>query len=228
MKQSIHRSSLANQVRLQERLAIFLALIAGYVDATGFVKWKTYVSFMSGNTTQLGAGLSSQSLVILITTLTVISSFLIGIYLGTCLFLCKMLKVKLLSFYVVAGILMIYTIIAYFYSINNISSVAIIGFSMGIMNTIITSVGNQKVNTDFVTGTLTSLARNTALLSMTNDVAEREEYKSNAIHLLLLWISFLSGAIFGPIMLGYFGNWTLAFPATLILACGLWISNNKL
>ncbi|GAA3977683.1 YoaK family protein [Pedobacter ginsengiterrae] len=211
MKQSIHRSSLANQVRLQERLAIFLALIAGYVDATGFVKWKTYVSFMSGNTTQLGAGLSSQSLVILITTLTVISSFLIGIYLGTCLFLCKMLKVKLLSFYVVAGILMIYTIIAYFYSINNISSVAIIGFSMGIMNTIITSVGNQKVNTDFVTGTLTSLARNTALLSMTNDVAEREEYKSNAIHLLLLWISFLSGAIFGPIMLGDFGNWTLAF-----------------
>jgi len=183
---------------------------------------------MSGNTTQLGAGLSSQSLVILITTLTVISSFLIGIYLGTCLFLCKMLKVKLLSFYVVAGILMIYTIIAYFYSINNISSVAIIGFSMGIMNTIITSVGNQKVNTDFVTGTLTSLARNTALLSMTNDVAEREEYKSNAIHLLLLWISFLSGAIFGPIMLGYFGNWTLAFPATLILACGLLISNNKL
>ena len=228
MKQSIHRSSLANQVRLQERLAIFLALIAGYVDATGFVKWKTYVSFMSGNTTQLGAGLSSQSLVILITTLAVISSFLIGIYLGTCLFLCKMLKIKSLSFYVVAGILMIYTIIAYFYSINNISSVAIIGFSMGIMNTIITSVGNQKVNTDFVTGTLTSLARNTALLSMTNDVAEREEYKSNAIHLLLLWISFLSGAIFGPIMLGYFGNWTLAFPATLILACGSLISNNKL
>ena len=228
MKQSIHRSSLAKQVRLQERLAIFLALIAGYVDATGFVKWKTYVSFMSGNTTQLGAGLSSQSLVILITTLAVISSFLIGIYLGTFLFFCKMLKVKSLSFYVVAGILMIYTIIAYFYSINNISSVAIIGFSMGIMNTIITSVGNQKVNTDFVTGTLTSLARNTALLSMTNDVAEREEYKSNAIHLLLLWISFLSGAIFGPIMLGYFGNWTLAFPATLILACGSLISNNKL
>ncbi|ANF52853.1 hypothetical protein A0O34_21055 [Chryseobacterium glaciei] len=213
-----------NQIRIQERLAIFLALIAGYIDATGLIKWKTYVSFMSGNTTQLGAALSTDKYGVIITSVTVIGCFLLGIYAGTCLSLYKRIKNQILTFYTVCGILIFYTIIAYFYNINTISSISIIGFSMGIMNTIVTSVGNQKVNTDFVTGTLNSLARNTAMLSMTNDRAEKKQYKANAIHLLLLWIGFLSGAFAAPFLLSFLGNWSLSFPALLLLICGLWIS----
>lgn len=98
---------------------------------------------------------------------------------------------------------------------------------MGMMNTIITSVGNQKVNTDFVTGTLNSLARNTAMLMMTKDKAEKKEYQSNAIHLLLLWIGFLSGAFIAPFLLDYFGKWTLMIPALLLMICGMLISKNN-
>lgn len=213
-----------NQIRIQERLAIFLALIAGYIDATGLIKWKTYVSFMSGNTTQLGAAFFTDKYGIIITSVTVIGCFLLGIYAGTCLSLYKRIKNQILTFYIVSGILIFYTIIAYFYNINTISSVSIIGFSMGVMNTIVTSVGNQKVNTDFVTGTLNSLARNTAMLSMTNDKTEKKQYKANAIHLLLLWIGFLSGAFTAPFLLSFLGNWSLGFPALLLLICGLWIS----
>lgn len=173
-------------IKMQERLAIFLALIAGYIDATGLIQWKTYVSFMSGNTTSLGAAISTGKSGIIITSVTVISCFLLGIYVGTCLSLWKRIKNQILTFYIVSGILIFYTIIAYFYDINNLLSIATVGFSIGMMNTIVTSVGNQKVNTDFVTGTLNSLARNTAMLTMTNDKSEKEEYKSNAIHLLLL------------------------------------------
>ncbi|MET3534984.1 YoaK family protein [Chryseobacterium limigenitum] len=214
----------ANQIRIQERLAIFLAFIAGYIDATGLIKWKTYVSFMSGNTTQLGTSLSTDKYGIIITSFTVIACFLLGIYAGTCLSLCKRIKNQILTFHIVSGILIFYTIIAYFYNINTISSIAIIGFSMGIMNTIVTSVGNQKVNTDFVTGTLNSLARNTAMLSMTNNKTERKQYKANAIHLLLLWIGFLSGAFTAPFLLSFLGNWSFGFPAILLLICGSWIS----
>ncbi|MDQ0594532.1 uncharacterized membrane protein YoaK (UPF0700 family) [Chryseobacterium ginsenosidimutans] len=228
MEQSIISSSIisysSEQIRTQERLAIFLALIAGYIDATGVIKWKTYVSFMSGNTTQLGTALSTDKSAIIITSFTVIACFLIGIYAATCLSLWKKTRSKVLPFYIVSGILIFYTIIAYFYHINVISSIAIIGFSMGIMNTIVTSVGSQKVNTDFVTGTLNSLARNTAMLSMTKDKAEKEEYKSNAIHLLLLWIGFLSGAFIAPFLLDYLGKWTFILPATLLMICGLLIS----
>ncbi|MCD9856635.1 DUF1275 domain-containing protein [Epilithonimonas sp. JDS] len=214
----------SESIKMQERLAIFLALIAGYIDATGLIQWKTYVSFMSGNTTSLGAALSTGKYGIVITSITVISCFLVGIYAGTCLSLWKRIKNQILTFHLVSGILIFYSIIAYFYDINNLLSIAIVGFSMGMMNTIVTSVGNQKVNTDFVTGTLNSLARNTAMLTMTNDKVEKEAYQSNAIHLLLLWIGFLSGAFIAPFLLDYFGKWTLMIPALLLMICGILIS----
>lgn len=211
-------------INMQERLAIFLALIAGYIDATGLIQLKTYVSFMSGNTTSLGAAISTGKSGIITTSITVISCFLLGIYAGTCLSLWKRIKNPILTFYIVSGILIFYSIIAYFYDINNLLSIAIVGFSMGMMNTIITSVGNQKVNTDFVTGTLNSLARNTAMMTMTDDKIKKKEYTSNAIHLLLLWIGFLSGAFISPFLLDYFGKWTLMIPALLLMICGILIS----
>jgi len=168
----------SESIRIQERLAIFLALIAGCIDATGLIQWKTYVSFMSGNTTSLGVAISTGKFEIIITSITVIVCFLLGIYTGTCLSLWKRIKNQILTFYIVSGILVFYTIIVYFYNINNLLSIAIVGFSMGIMNTIVTSVGNQKINTDFVTGTLNSLARNTAMLTMTDDKVKKKSLNS--------------------------------------------------
>lgn len=214
----------SQQIRMQEKLAIFLAFIAGYTDATGLIQWKTYVSFMSGNTTQLGASFSSEKYGVIITSITVIASFLIGIYSGTCLSLWKRCNIKTIDFYIVSGIMILYTFINYYHPVSVLQSVVVIGFAMGMMNTIVTSVGNQKVNTDFVTGTLNSLAKNTAMLSMTKDKVEKEECKSNVIHLLLLWIGFLSGAFIAPFLLDYFGKWTLIFPALLLMTCGLLIS----
>lgn len=214
----------SEKIRAQERLAILLAIIAGYTDAVGLIKWKTYVSFMSGNTTQLGAAFSTGKFQVIISSFTVIFCFLLGIYAGTCLSFWKRTKNPILTFGLVAGILIFYTIIAYFYDINNLSSIVIVGFSMGLMNTIVTSVGNQNVNTDFVTGTLNSLARNTAMLSMTKDETEKEEYKSNSIHLFLLWIGFLSGAVIAPFLLDYLEKWILILPALSLIICGLFIS----
>ncbi|WP_346986057.1 YoaK family protein [Chryseobacterium sp. POE27] len=213
------------QIRVQEKLAIFLAFIAGYIDATGLIQWKTYVSFMSGNTTQLGAAFFSHKFGIIITSITVIAGFLTGIYAGTCLSLWKKCRIKTITFYIVSGILILYTAIHYYYPITNIFSIAVIGFSMGLMNTIITTVGDQKVNTDFVTGTLNSLARNTAMLSMTEDKAEKKKYRSNAIHLLLVWIGFLSGAAVAPFLLDALKNLTLLLPAVLLLTCSRLITN---
>lgn len=211
----------SDQIRMQEKLAIFLAFIAGYLDAFGLLKWKIYVSFMSGNTTQLGVAFSDGKLAIISTTFTVIGCFVLGIYIGTCLSLWKNCKIQTLPFYIVSGILIIYTAVSLYYNISTILSIAIIGFSTGVMNTIVTSVGNQQINTDFVTGTLNSLARNTAMLKMSHDETNRKQYKLNAIHLLLLWTGFLSGAFTVPFLLPSLGNWTLSLPAVLLLICAL-------
>lgn len=215
----------SKQIRIQEKLAIFLAFIAGYTDATGLIQWKTYVSFMSGNTTQLGAAFFSNKYGIIITSLTVVISFVIGIYSGTCLSLWKKCRIKNIAFYIVSGILMVYTLINYYHPIHVIPSVAIISFAMGVMNTIITSVGSLKVNTDFVTGTLNSLAKNTAIFTMSNDENEKRESKANAIHLLLLWIGFLCGAAASPLLLYILKNWTLTVPVILLLTCNRLISS---
>ncbi|WP_312769052.1 YoaK family protein [Epilithonimonas sp.] len=209
----------SEEIKVQEKLAIFLAFIAGYIDATGLIKWKTYVSFMSGNTTQLGTAFFSEKFGIIISSAMVIVSFLIGIYAGTCLSLWKKCNIKTIAFYIVSGILILYTLLNYYFQVGNIPSIAIIGFAMGIMNTIVTTVGNQKVNTDFVTGTLNSLARNTAIFTMSNDGNEKKESRANAIHLLLLWMGFLSGAALAPILINVLVNWTLILPAVLLLTC---------
>lgn len=202
---------------MQERLAVLLAFIAGYMDATGIIKWKTYVSFMSGNTTQLGTAISNQASDIIITSATVIGAFVLGIYAGTCLLLWKKCSIKTWPFYIVSGILLMYMTLSFIYQIPAVLSIAIMGFSMGMMNTIVTSVGHQKINTDFVTGTLNSLARNTAMYTMTNDIAEKKEYKINMIHLFLLWIGFVSGATISAFLLPVLNNWTMIFPAMLLL-----------
>jgi len=94
MVSSVNSSLLPAQIALQEKLAICLAVVAGFVDATGLIKWKTYVSFMSGNTTQLGSAISSDQFGTMIISLTVIGCFVCGIYLGTCLSLSKLNKTK--------------------------------------------------------------------------------------------------------------------------------------
>lgn len=212
-----------NSLRIQEKLAVFLAFIAGYTDASGLIQWKTYVSFMSGNTTQLGAAVFSEKYSVILSSVIVISFFLAGIYIGTCLSISKKFRNTKMMFYMVSGIMILYSITDYYEHIANDISIAVIGFSMGLMNTIVTSVGNQKINTDFVTGTLNSLARTTAMFVMSNQADDRKEYRMNIFHLLFLWMGFLSGASAAPFLLFYLGNWTLMFPAALLLICALTI-----
>ncbi len=214
---------------MQEQLALLLAFIAGYTDAVGLIKWQTYVSFMSGNTTQLGTGIYNWAGGVVQATVTVIGSFLVGIYAGTCLSLFKNYGNRAFACYIVAAILIVYSILGYYYEISRTGSLGIIGFSMGLMNTIIISVGKLHVNTDFVTGTLNSLARNAALFTMSSDPDAKAVYKSNAIHLLLLWLGFLSGAALAPFSLNILGSWLLLFPALLLMiaAFTILISNFK-
>jgi uncharacterized membrane protein YoaK (UPF0700 family) len=44
----------AYREEIEEWLAVALAMIAGFLDAYGMISYRTYLSFMSGNTTQAG------------------------------------------------------------------------------------------------------------------------------------------------------------------------------
>src|SRR2546428_1580691 len=66
----------------QERLAAGLAMIAGYVDAYGYITFKTYLSFMSGNTTQTGSQIGQGDLAAAIPSLLAIVFLVIGVFTG--------------------------------------------------------------------------------------------------------------------------------------------------
>lgn len=67
-------------------LAATISLLAGYVDAIGFVGFGgTFVSFMSGNSTRLGAGLASAMHAPALFTAAVIALFVVGVATGQAL-----------------------------------------------------------------------------------------------------------------------------------------------
>ena len=67
----------------QSVLATALTTVAGYVDAIGYLKLGgTYVSFMSGNTTQLGADLGAGEPAKIGTVAEVLGLFLVGVIAG--------------------------------------------------------------------------------------------------------------------------------------------------
>jgi uncharacterized membrane protein YoaK (UPF0700 family) len=68
----------------QRRLAIWLALIAGYVDAYALIAYGVYVLFMSGNTTQTGSLIGEGRLLVALPSAVAILFFVVGSFAGTC------------------------------------------------------------------------------------------------------------------------------------------------
>ena len=73
---------LSPDARAERKLAICLALIAGYVDAYGVIALGVYVSFMSGNTTQTGSLTGQGKVAAALPSALAIVFFLIGSFAG--------------------------------------------------------------------------------------------------------------------------------------------------
>lgn len=67
----------------QEKTMICLAIIAGYVDSYGFFNFKTFLSFMSGNTTQTGFSIGGLQWSYALISFLAIVFFTAGIFPGT-------------------------------------------------------------------------------------------------------------------------------------------------
>ena len=74
-----------HKTRLQWAGAIFCAVVAGYLDGYGLLFLKTYVSFMSGNTTSTGVMMGSGKFGAASNAAVAIICFLAGSFLGSLL-----------------------------------------------------------------------------------------------------------------------------------------------
>src|SRR5271168_5436811 len=94
-----------DDTRVQWTLAIFLALIAGYLDGYGLLVLGVYVSFMSGNTTFAGLKSGQGNFQAALPPAIAVLSFVTGSFLGNLFSQSRLRHSHRLIFGVIAGLL---------------------------------------------------------------------------------------------------------------------------
>jgi uncharacterized membrane protein YoaK (UPF0700 family) len=200
----------------QERLAAILALIAGSLDAYGFMTYQTYLSFMSGNTTQTGSALGQGNWGLALPSGLAIAFFVCGCFAATLLTHSALRRTRRLVFVMVVATLASIIGITMLGILYAGLHIAAISFSMGLMNTAVSRVGAQSVNLTFVTGTLSRLGMHLALAvkqaPLSDSQGPWDTHWGRALALATIWTGFLTGAILAGAATPRFGVWVLLAP----------------
>lgn len=175
---------------LSQKLAISLALLAGFIDALGYLSLGgVFVSFMSGNSTRFAVGISDGSaLGVALIPLGIIALFVIGVMIGRAIrhFSKKKPSTSILAF------MSLMLVGAGFLHGGNATtySVVLMAMGMGAANNIFFRGGEVSVGVTYMTGTLVKFGQRLAgwLLG---------EKEHNWLPYLLLWIGLITGAILG-------------------------------
>jgi uncharacterized membrane protein YoaK (UPF0700 family) len=218
---------LSPDARAERRLAIQLALLAGYVDAYGLVAFGTYVSFMSGNTTQTGSMTGQGRLLAGLPASVAIVFFVAGSFAGTWLTHSSLRHSRQALFGGVAALL---AVIIGGTQLGTLGShievcIATLSLAMGLLNSTLSRIGAEPVNLTFVTGTLNKIGRHLALAVRREPLADAEgpwdTHLRRAGLMASVWASFLTGAIVSGAATSFFGVWVLLLPFLIMLALTL-------
>ena len=208
--------------RQQGRRAALLALIAGYVDAYAFVKYRLYVSFMSGNTTQTGSQTGQARFAEAGQGLFPIPCFVTGVFVGTVLSHSNLRHPLRAVLGVVVAMLALGIAAGFLPELPGWVTVMFLSLAMGTMSTTITRVGDQAVSVSYVTGSLTNMMQHVAL-AMRNVPLPRPQgswdtHRWRARLLASVWTAFFTGAVLAGVALPRFGAWTLLLPIFALFA----------
>ncbi len=216
------KSSARASEKSGQRLAVLVAMIAGYVDAYGFISYRAFLSFMSGNTTQSGVMMGEGDFSAATPTLVAIASFVVGVFAGTLLIYSETHKSRRLTLALVAVLLAVNIGVTLWASFGPVVSIATLGFAMGVMNTTLSRIGAETVNLTFITGTLNKMGSHLALAlkgALLKDAqGPWDTHVGRASLLAGLWAGFLVGAVLAGVATPRFGVWVLLLPCLILLA----------
>jgi uncharacterized membrane protein YoaK (UPF0700 family) len=210
----------------QEWLAAGLAMIAGFVDAFGMITYQTYLSFMSGNTTQTGYQTGQGNFGAAVPSALAIVFFGGGSFAGALLAHSAVRRIRRLVFGMVAFSLALIIGFTRLAVVSDGVGIAVISFAMGAMNTALSRVGAESVSLTFVTGTLTRIAVHLALAvrraPLPDSQGSWDTHQHRARLLAGIWAAFLAGALLSGATTPRFG--ALGFVVThvgSVGACGV-------
>jgi Predicted membrane protein len=193
-------------------LGMVLTATAGFVDAIGFIELGGYfVSFMSGNTTQGGAGIVTGNWGEVGLTLSLVALFFIGSVLGTLLSTTNpRWAPALVTGLVVLGVAA--TIVLSLSGFGASQSMLILAATAGAQNAILPVRGAVRLGATFVTGTLYVAGQDLAFAL--RGKAPRWRWAQH----MAVWVSLFVGAAIGALAYGPVGIYALFVPLGIYAA----------
>jgi uncharacterized membrane protein YoaK (UPF0700 family) len=179
-----------HQHPIEERvIAVGLAALAGFVDAHAFLELGGYfVSFMSGNTTRIGAGVVENLAAVLVPA-GLIALFVAGVVSGTIAARLARLGSDGIM-YVVTGLLAVAALLATLG--YRTAAVAVLAVAMGAENGVFVRNGEVSIGLTYVTGALVKLGQRLAAALLGGD-------RWGWVWYLLLWMGLTAGAVLGAL-----------------------------
>ncbi len=180
------------------------------IDVVGFFELGgLYTSFMSGNTTQFGAGLADMAPTLLLPA-SLIFMFVLGSFVGS---LVSSLggrrgRIGVLSI-VIAAIAV--TLSLHLSGFSAAQAMLILSTAAGAQNAALQQTGSARLGTTFVTGTLFAAGQDMAR------AVRREAPPWRWAQHMLVWLALLLGSAIGAFAYGQWHVFALLVPATVYL-----------
>ena len=170
-------------------LAAGLAMLAGYVDAIGFLRLGgLFVSFMSGNSTQLGVAIAGNANGVAVAA-GLLACFVLGVVLGARVALAAGRRRKPAVLALVTLLLALATLVGTM-TAAPMAALFLLALAMGAENNVFQRGGEVSVGVTYMTGTLVKLGQNLA-------VASAGGPRWRWLPYLLLWAGLVAGAVTG-------------------------------
>ena len=192
-------------------LAACLACLAGFVDGIGFVKLGGFfVSFMSGNSTRLAFGIVRDPSAALLAT-ELVTTFVLGVILGSLVNAAAGDRRKPAVLLLVALMLAAAALVEA--NVAGVWSALILAAAMGAENAVFQRNGEVSIALTYMTGALVKFGQRVAGAIMGED-------RWGWLPYLVMWVSFVTGAVLGALAEGYGHGaiWVGAGAAALLAA----------
>ena len=196
-------------------LALTLISVAGWVDAIGYLQFgHLFVSFMSGNSTQLAVGLGKSDWIGSLHIGIIIACFVFGAFAGALVTFAAG-RWRLPALLVCEASLLL---IALFWPVSpGIFSVAAIpiAVAMGLQNAALHRVGQRTVGLTYITGMLVRCGQELA-----EAIAGRGE-RWAWLGDLGMWLAMICGAVIGGVSFIWLGLQAVVIPAGIAIVLAI-------
>lgn len=208
----------SRSIKIDLLLASMLAFVAGGANSAGFLAFGFFSANMTGNVSMVSDYLTMQSLNLAAAFFVIVAMFIFGAFCASMLInlgkhwhLTNIYAITLLAETLLLLGVGIYTVLAGPEG-HGIEITSVLSMTMGIQNAASTRISNNRVRTTHVSGIVTDIGVELALLSRGNGrIVKVQILRNLALHLATI-IAFLVGGVVGVV--GYAHGGGLIF-------CGL-------